>query len=183
MTAEEMGRLARWSARKRGLDTDTAENGTMRATAERSDAPAETAAEAEMLTEADLPDIDTLTKGSDFTAFLASNVPHHLHKLALRKLWRSDPVLANLDGLNDYDVDYTMSEALQAARESAIDLARGAKRLNAADRRAQDREDLRRSHAERQHRPQAMRRADAAPDTPDEPDMSDEADNRTDDRA
>ena len=43
-----------------------------------------------------------------------------LRRLALRRLWRSDPVLANLDGLNDYDEDFaalhkTGAEAVAAA--------------------------------------------------------------------
>jgi hypothetical protein len=55
---------------------------------------------------ADLPDIETLDKDSDYTVFLRDGVPESLKKLALRKLWLSDPVLANLDGLNDYDEDF-----------------------------------------------------------------------------
>ena len=55
---------------------------------------------------ADLPDIETLDKDSDYTGFLRDGVPEKLKKLALRKLWLSDPVLANLDGLNDYDEDF-----------------------------------------------------------------------------
>ena len=55
---------------------------------------------------ADLPDIETLDKDSDYTGFLRDGVPEGLKKLALRKLWLSDPVLANLDGLNDYDEDF-----------------------------------------------------------------------------
>lgn len=65
-----------------------------------------------MLTEADLPSIDGLTAQSDYTVFLQKNVPETLRKAALRKLWGSDPVLANLDGLNDYDDDYTVVTAM-----------------------------------------------------------------------
>ena len=65
-----------------------------------------------MLTEADLPSIDGLTAQSDYTVFLKNNVPEALRKAALRKLWVSDPVLANLDGLNDYDDDYTIVTAM-----------------------------------------------------------------------
>ncbi|MBT7487815.1 MAG: DUF3306 domain-containing protein [Rhodospirillales bacterium] len=61
----------------------------------------------------DLPDIETLEKDSDYTPFLAEGVPEALKKLALRKLWASDPVLANLDGLNDYDEDFTIIEAMK----------------------------------------------------------------------
>ena len=55
----------------------------------------------------DLPPVESLTAESDFTPFLRDKVPEVIRKAALRKLWRSDPVLANLDGLNDYDEDFT----------------------------------------------------------------------------
>lgn len=60
----------------------------------------------------DLPDIDSLTGGSDFTAFLGDKVPGHLHRAAMRKLWLSSPEFAVLDGLNDYDDDYTFFETI-----------------------------------------------------------------------
>lgn len=104
--------LARWSRRK------------LRASAAPDAAPAETvgepAAEAgpelpEGETEADalerlgLPDPDTLKMGDDFSVFMARAVPEVLRRRALRRLWLSNPVLANLDGLNDYDDDFTDS--------------------------------------------------------------------------
>ena len=54
----------------------------------------------------DLPSLESLTADSDFTPFLHTDVPSVLKKAALRKLWKSDPVLANVDGLNDYDEDF-----------------------------------------------------------------------------
>ncbi len=52
--------------------------------------------------------------------FLREGVPEHLKRQALRKLWRSDPLLANLDGLNDYDEDFA---ALYAAASKAVKTA------------------------------------------------------------
>ena len=54
----------------------------------------------------ELPDIETLDKDSDFTVFMKEGVPEALKRQALRKLWRSDPVFAVIDGLDDYDDDY-----------------------------------------------------------------------------
>ncbi len=54
----------------------------------------------------DLPPIDELTKDSDFTQFLKEGVPEELKRLALRKLWLTDPVFANLDGLLEYGADF-----------------------------------------------------------------------------
>ena len=48
----------------------------------------------------------SLGKDDDFTVFLKRGVPELLRKTALRKLWRTDPVFANVDGLNDYDEDF-----------------------------------------------------------------------------
>jgi len=50
----------------------------------------------------DLPALETLTKDSDFRAFMRPGVPEELRNQALRKLWGSDPVYANLDGLLEY---------------------------------------------------------------------------------
>ncbi len=78
---------------------------------EATDAPAE---ETPTIAAEDLPDIDSLDKDSDYTPFMQVGVPEALKKLALRALWRSDPVLANLDGLNDYDEDVKMAHDLGA---------------------------------------------------------------------
>ena len=52
-------------------------------------------------------DIEALTYDSDYTQFMQEGVPEALKRRALRQLWRSDPILANVDGLNDYDGDFT----------------------------------------------------------------------------
>lgn len=54
----------------------------------------------------DLPPIAELTGDSDFTPFLRAEVPEDLHRQAMRKLWASDPIYANDDGLKDYADDY-----------------------------------------------------------------------------
>ena len=55
----------------------------------------------------DLPDIESLDEHSDFTVFLKKGVPEALRRQALQRLWRSNPVFANLDGLAEYDEDYS----------------------------------------------------------------------------
>jgi len=64
-----------------------------------------------------LPDPETLTMESDFTAYLRENVPAPVRQAALRRLWRLDPVFANLDGLNEYDLDY---RAIHSAVKNVI---------------------------------------------------------------
>ena len=80
----------------------------------------------------DLPYIETLEKDSDYTPFLAEGVPEALKKVALRKLWGSDPVLANLDGLNDYDEDFTIIEAMKTF------VSEGAEKLKEANDKVSD---------------------------------------------
>lgn len=52
---------------------------------------------------AEAVDIGTLDFSSDFSVFMKKGVPQALKHRALRKLWTASPVLANLDGLNDYE--------------------------------------------------------------------------------
>ena len=84
----------------------------------------------------DLPDIESLDKDSDYTVFLKDGVPEELRKLALRALWRSDPVLANLDGLNDYDEDF--GAAMRIGAEAMRKLAAAEERLAGDDETAPD---------------------------------------------
>lgn len=110
--------LARWARRKE------AQRQTPPAEPEPADSggsgEVEAAGEAEPpLRVEDLPDIETLDKSSDFTVFLKEGVPQSLRRRALRKLFRLDPVFANLDGLAEYDEDY----------HTVIDLPGGVKTL------------------------------------------------------
>ena len=73
----------------------------------------------------DLPDPETLGKDADFTRYLKDGVPEALQRRALRALWRSDPVLANLDGLNDYDEDYRQVGTVAKVVRTAWRVGRG----------------------------------------------------------
>jgi hypothetical protein len=98
--------LSRWSARKQAAREDRSRDDAAEPKPEQSPAAAS------VEPPPDLPDIDSLTKDSDFTVFMQENVPEVLRRQALRVLWRSDPVLANLDGLNDYDEDFRILEGV-----------------------------------------------------------------------
>ena len=69
--------------------------------------PDDQLSDAELLAKYDLPDPDTLSLGDDIRGFMARAIPEHLRRRALRQLWRTNPVLACVDGLNDYDGDFT----------------------------------------------------------------------------
>jgi len=109
--SESKSRLARWSERKhaarRGEAVDEPVAPTPPVDAVPAGQPTSMAPTEEAETPV-LPSIDELDFQSDYTAFLRENVPEALRRAALRKLWLSDPVLANLDGLNDYDENYNL---------------------------------------------------------------------------
>ena len=82
----------------------------------------------EVLRELDLPDPDSLAEGDDFSVFLKRTVPERIRVRALRRLWTTNPVLANLDGLIDYGEDFTdaatVIENLQTAYRVGEGMAR-----------------------------------------------------------
>lgn len=109
--------LSRWSRRKRAVAQEQAEAAP---TESDEDLP-----EPELLEKLGLPDPDTLTKGGDFSAFMQTHVPDFLRRRALRKLWRSDPVLANLDGLIDHGEDYTDAATVPDTLKTAYQVGKG----------------------------------------------------------
>jgi hypothetical protein len=95
------------------------------AIAEETESDLSEMSDADILELLDLPDPDTLCKGDNFAAFMAKAVPMHLRNRALRNLWRSDPVLACLDGLNDYDTDYLTGSTGQGVIKTSYQVGRG----------------------------------------------------------
>lgn len=79
----------------------------------------------DILEELGLPDPDCLVMGDDFKTFMSKAVPAHLRKRALRTLWRSNPVLACVDGLNDYDDDYLTGSYGQEPIKTAYQVGKG----------------------------------------------------------
>ena len=64
-----------------------------------------------LLTDADMPDINSLTYDSVYKDFLSPGVSEQLRKLALRKLFHSE-IFNIRDGLDEYDDDFTQFEKL-----------------------------------------------------------------------
>jgi len=103
--------LARWSRLKRKAQAEPREAEPRAGTAPPRIAEADTpaappAAPAAAKPVEELPPVETLGKDSDYTPFMRADVPDALRNEALRKLWQSDPVFANLDGLVDYAEDF-----------------------------------------------------------------------------
>ncbi len=118
--------FARWSRRKRAAAAGAA------APAPEQPVPKPPVAkhddqvpEEEILKKLGLPDPDSLTSGDDFKAFLAREVPEYLRQRALRRLWSSNPVLANVDGLVDYGGDFTDAALVPEVLQTAYRVGKG----------------------------------------------------------
>jgi hypothetical protein len=101
----EEGFLGRWSRlkRKRALDDAEATAPVERTEEGEGAAPA---AEPDPVDLSELPPVESLGPGSDFSVFMRAGVPKELRLRALRKLWVSDPDFLNYKTLADYDWDY-----------------------------------------------------------------------------
>lgn len=129
MVEEKQGFLSRWSKRKQAqvsnpdVDpdddvpaTELVEIDEVQLEAERSEAEANRLA-------AEAIDLEKVEYGFDFSVFMKRGVPDVLRKKALKKFFNSNPVLANLDGLNDYDEDF--NNPLHMVYKSSWDVGRG----------------------------------------------------------
>jgi hypothetical protein len=116
-----------WSRRRAGvaaeaqLDEDLA---TARLAAAREAELAERSDE-DILAELDLPEPEALQDPDQVRDFLDSTVPQRLKTRALRRLWRLNPLLANVDGLVDYGEDYTDAAMVIENMQTAYQVGKG----------------------------------------------------------
>ncbi|TMV08961.1 DUF3306 domain-containing protein [Ruegeria sediminis] len=116
-----------WSRRKAAVQAEAevehaAE--TAKALAQQQ-AELEEKSDAEILAELDLPDPDNLQPGDDVAGFMARAVPDRIRRRALRRLWRLNPVLANVDGLVEYGGDYTDAACVIENLQTAYQVGKG----------------------------------------------------------
>ena len=116
-----------WSRRKAAVAAETLaeESAVQDAETARREAELEDRTDEDILAELELPDPDTLDQGDDFKAFLASTVPARIRTRALRRLWATNPVLANVDGLVDYGGDFTDASCVIDKLQTAYQVGRG----------------------------------------------------------
>lgn len=79
----------------------------------------------ELLAELDLPQPEELETPEAVREFMNSALPQRLKTRALRRLWRLNPVLANLDGLVDYGEDYTDAACVIENLQTAYQVGKG----------------------------------------------------------
>jgi len=98
-----------WSRRRAAVAAETEGEIRDRAAEDRAEEEARLAdrSDADLLAELDLPAPEDMDTPDQVQALLKSALPQRLKTRALRRLWRLNPVLANVDGLVDYGEDYT----------------------------------------------------------------------------
>ncbi|MGD1883259.1 MAG: DUF3306 domain-containing protein [Paracoccaceae bacterium] len=79
----------------------------------------------DILQEFDLPEPETIESSEQVRAFLNATLPQRLKNRALRRLWRLNPTLANLDGLIDYGEDYTDAATVIENMQTAYEVGKG----------------------------------------------------------
>jgi len=145
--AAASGFLARWSERKRApvqheseappaepLDPPVAEDGVPQS---------ETGEAKPVLTDQDMPSLESLDEESDYSGFLSPGVSRELQRLALRKLFSAAKFQVR-DGLDDYDADYNLLQPLRRVlagvtqQEVAQQLQRATGKSGAGDEQAAD---------------------------------------------
>ncbi len=72
-----------------------------------------------------LPDPDSMEPTADFSVFLRENVPEMLRRRALRRLWRSNPIIGAVDMLDDYCEDFTDAATVIPALRTVYERGRG----------------------------------------------------------
>ena len=113
-----------WRRRKAAVRAEEDAALVMAEVQNREDAVAEKD-DATLLAELGLPDPETLEAGDDIRAFMAKAVPEHLRRMALRRLWKVNPVLANVDGLVEYGEDFTDSATVVENLQTTYQVGKG----------------------------------------------------------
>jgi hypothetical protein len=122
MTADSESLLSRWSRRKLQsrvvneqedelLDQNQMLSDDDLAQPEFEEIPIDASDQEPVLTDADMPDLETLNEDSDYSLFMSRGVSDKLRNLALKKMFQA-PVFNIRDGLDEYDEDYTSFEPL-----------------------------------------------------------------------
>ena len=124
--SEEKGFLSRWSDRKLKSDIEASENTLPDALPE--EAPEddfEGKSDEEILSILELPEPETLKLGDTVEKFMDGRVPERIRARALRAFWKTNPVLANIDGLDEYCDDYTDAAMIIENMQTIYEVGKG----------------------------------------------------------
>lgn len=73
----------------------------------------------------ELPPVESLTRDSDYSVFMRPDVPDDLRRQALRKLWASDPLFAQIDTAEAYCGDYNAVPIFPEGVRTAYKVGKG----------------------------------------------------------
>ena len=124
--SEDKGFLSRWSDRK--LSTDLAEIEAPISDLEKEREPTDEfdgKSDDEIMSILELPDPGTLKLGDTVEKFMDGRVPERIRARALRAFWKTNPVLANIDGLDEYCEDYTDAATVIENLQTAYQVGKG----------------------------------------------------------
>ena len=107
-TDNEESLVSRWSRRKQEARETTVDQPLDPSTPQANEVAEEVP---RALTDADMPDLDSMDENSDYSGFLSPEVSDQLRTRALRQLFRL-PGMGIPDGLDDYDDDFTQMPTL-----------------------------------------------------------------------
>ena len=116
-----------WSRRRAGVEAEAQVDEALEAgrLAEVEQAELAERSDDEILAELDLPEPEALQSSDEVRDFLNSAVPQRLKTRALRRLWRLNPILANVDGLVDYGEDYTDAAMIIENMQTVYQVGKG----------------------------------------------------------
>ena len=124
--SEEKGFLSRWSDRKLKSDIEASENTLPDALPEEAAGDEfEGKSDEEILSILELPEPETLKLGDTVEKFMDGRVPERIRARALRAFWKTNPVLANIDGLDEYCDDYTDAAMIIENMQTIYEVGKG----------------------------------------------------------
>ena len=127
----EGGFLSRWSARKTQIakGEDVPDEVPAPETAEDAGVEDEEDAaltDAELLKKYDLPDPEAVTEESGLEQFLnGKGLPGRVRQMALRRLWRLNPLFGVVDDMVEYGEDYTDAATVIEGMQTAYTVGKG----------------------------------------------------------
>lgn len=116
-----------WSRRRAGVAAEAEGEEALESArvAEAEEAALAERSDEEILAELDLPEPEALESPDQVREFLNSELPQRLKTRALRRLWRLNPILANVDGLVDYGEDYTDAAMILENMQTVYQVGKG----------------------------------------------------------
>ena len=124
--SEDKGFSSRWSDRKLRPGSEDADAALPTSDEAKSvEDEFEGKSDEEILSILELPEPDTLKLGDTVEKFMDGRVPERIRARALRAFWKTNPLLANIDGLDEYCDDYTDAATVIENLQTIYEVGKG----------------------------------------------------------